>query len=228
VVMPESSWQFWSREVWRTSRVGRPDRITNQSWTGDLARLGVDGTLSKALWLLGGAAVIAVALIFARRAEGWWPMVRILVVAAAASTFASPISWTHHYWWAVPAVAALLYRAVDTRSAAAIGCFATVFAMFALGPLKLAHMVHSSHWASAISGDLYLYASVLTCIGLCAPTRRTAPTRLIASMRLTASMRRTTPAIEAELSVVGAADVDGSRGEQAHGERSREHQHTAD
>ncbi|MCW2601964.1 MAG: putative rane protein, partial [Pseudonocardiales bacterium] len=41
VVMPESSWQFWSREVWRTSRVGRPDRITNQSWTGDLARLGV-------------------------------------------------------------------------------------------------------------------------------------------------------------------------------------------
>lgn len=172
LLLPQSSWQYWTREVWRTSRVGQPNRITNQSWTGVIARLGDTRTPSHLLWLIGAVAAVMVMALIARRASGPWVIPRVLTVAAVASTFASPISWTHHYWWAVPAVATLLYRAANTRSPTVIACLVAVSAMFVVGPIKLEHAVHQWTWASAAAGDLYLYASVLTCVGLMARTRR--------------------------------------------------------
>lgn len=172
LMMPRSSWQYWTHEVWRTSRVGQPNRITNQAWTGVIARLGNTVTPSHLLWALGAVAAVAGAVLLARRASGTWLVVRVLTVAAVASTFASPISWTHHFWWAVPAVAALLYRAADTRSPAVMACLGAVFTMFVFGPIRVERAVHQWPLASAAAGDLYLYASVLTCIGLMAGTRR--------------------------------------------------------
>ncbi len=166
VALPASSWRYWTQEVWATGRVGRPDRITNQSWTGVLCRMLDEPAPSRLLWLAGAVGAVAATLMWAQRATGWWTPVRIVAVAAAAATFASPISWTHHYWWAALAVAALLYRAAATRSAWALVCFAAVLAMFVVGPIKAEQWVHHWEWASALASDLYLYATVLTVIGL--------------------------------------------------------------
>lgn len=171
LLLPESSWQYWTREVWQTSRVGKPNRITNQSWTGVIARMADTTTPSRLLGLLGAVGAVVVALLLARRARGSWAVPRVLTIAAAAATMASPISWTHHYWWAVPAVAALLYRAVETRSPTVIALLLVVYAMFVVGPIRLEQAVHHHPLASAAAGGLYLYATILTCIGLFAARR---------------------------------------------------------
>lgn len=165
-ILPDSSWRYWSRELWQTSRVGQPKRITNQSWSGVLARWYDVASPPRLEWALGACAALVAALLVARRLSGWWASVRLLTIAGAASTVASPISWTHHYWWAVPAVAALAYRAVQTRSAVAVGAFAAVYALFVVGPIRMEQALHHRLWLGHAAADLYLYATLLACLAL--------------------------------------------------------------
>ena len=173
-VMPDPSWRYWTREVWQTSRVGQPRRITNQSWSGVLARALEVASAPALAWALGAAAAVSVSLVFARRAARWWPLQRMIVVAAAASTAASPISWTHHYWWAVPALAALACRAAETRTATAAAVFVAVYGMFVIGPVRLEQGLHHRVWLGHAASDLYLYATMLACAALIANGARTA------------------------------------------------------
>jgi alpha-1,2-mannosyltransferase len=173
-VAPGASWRYWTQQVWETSRVGEPGRVANQAWSGVLARALEVAHPPTLAWALGAAAAVGAALLFARRAARWWPIARVIAVAAAASTAASPISWTHHFWWAVPALAALAYRAAETRTATAVAVFAAVYALFAIGPLRLEQTLHHRLWLGHAASELYLYATVLACAALMANGARTA------------------------------------------------------
>jgi alpha-1,2-mannosyltransferase len=127
LVAPEASRLYWSGLFHDISRVGVP-YISNQSPLGAAARImnGVDhvGLWLAALSLAIGAAGLALAVAYARRND--W-------LAAAATTgvtglLVSPISWTHHWVWVVPALIVLFHD--GRRYAAAAG-----FLLFALAPL---------------------------------------------------------------------------------------------
>jgi alpha-1,2-mannosyltransferase len=165
-VLPDASWRYWTSEVWQTSRVGEPRRITNQSWSGVVARALEEATPPRLACLAGAAREQQREGDGRRRATGPWALTRVLAAAGAASSFASPISWTHHYWWAVPALAALALRAAAARSPLAIAVAAAVYGAFVVGPIELEQALHGRAWLGHGASDLYLYAALVACAGL--------------------------------------------------------------
>src|SRR5262249_20146031 len=105
LVAPGASWLYWSRLFHDTHRV-RPPYISKHSPYGALLRLsGASRTGDQiGAWYLliplaVGAVGLAAATVFARN-DDW--------LAATATTgvtglIVSPISWTHHWVWAIPA-----------------------------------------------------------------------------------------------------------------------------
>lgn len=91
---------FWTKVTWNASRVGEPEFATNQSINGGLWRLfGPD--LNRLIWLVLAVAVIAVAM-WGARAEWERSRLRVIGITSIAMLLASPISWSHHWVWAIP------------------------------------------------------------------------------------------------------------------------------
>jgi alpha-1,2-mannosyltransferase len=109
VVMPGSALTYWDAGLIDARRVGPPALAHNQSVYGALTRL-LDGPPPTWLWLaIAGPVSIAVLLVGAR----WWGRGdRVLGagLGALAMLLASPISWSHHWVWAVPLALALWTR----------------------------------------------------------------------------------------------------------------------
>jgi alpha-1,2-mannosyltransferase len=96
---------FWTSVIWDSSRVGGPEFAANQSIDGWLWRF-LGPNPSQLLWLALVLVVVGFALWGARRE---WPTSRLRAIALAslAMLLASPISWNHHWVWAIPACVAL-------------------------------------------------------------------------------------------------------------------------
>jgi alpha-1,2-mannosyltransferase len=109
VVAPGSSATYWAHRLVDASRVGPPGLAHNQSVYGALTRL-LDGPPPTLLWLaVAGPLSLAVLAVGA----GWWRRGdRVLgtCLGAVAMLLASPISWSHHWVWAVPVALALWER----------------------------------------------------------------------------------------------------------------------
>ena len=109
VVMPGSAGTYWADSLLDARRVGPPALAHNQSVYGALTRL-LDGPPPTWMWLaVAGPISLAVLIVGAR----WWRRGdRVLgtCLAALAMLFASPVSWTHHWVWAVPVALALWAR----------------------------------------------------------------------------------------------------------------------
>ena len=107
---------YWTDRLLDPSRVGPPTLAHNQSVHGALTRL-LDSAPPPQLWLVvAGPLALAVLLV----AAGWWRRGdRVLgtCLGAMAMLIASPVAWSHHWVWAVPA--ALVLWEHDRRAAAA-------------------------------------------------------------------------------------------------------------
>ncbi|HEY0358840.1 MAG TPA: glycosyltransferase 87 family protein [Mycobacteriales bacterium] len=102
------SWQFWTQTLWQTSRVGRLDYVSNQSLLGVLARLADPGPPDRLLWLTLCLAVFALLLWRAVRAYRAGDDLVGFTLTGLATCLLSPISWTHHLFWVVPATVVLV------------------------------------------------------------------------------------------------------------------------
>jgi alpha-1,2-mannosyltransferase len=109
LAMPGSAAAYWNAHLVDPSRVGPPALAHNQSVYGVLTRL-LDGGPPLLLWLavtgLLSLAVLAVGAVWWRRGD------RVLgtCLAALAMLIASPVSWSHHWVWAVPVALAVWER----------------------------------------------------------------------------------------------------------------------
>lgn len=108
VISPQTSVQFWGTTLWETSRVGDLDQISNQSLMGAVARLAQPGEPSRPLWAVLVLAVVAVGMLRAVRAHRAGDELVAVTLAGLVSCLVSPVSWTHHLYWLVPAVAVLV------------------------------------------------------------------------------------------------------------------------
>ncbi len=106
LVNPEASRLYWLHTFYDTSRLGVP-YISNQSPYGAAARIlgGVDqiGDWYQAVPVVLGALGLAVAVVWARRGD--WSVA--VAVTGVTGLLISPISWSHHWVWALPALVVL-------------------------------------------------------------------------------------------------------------------------
>jgi alpha-1,2-mannosyltransferase len=120
-VAPADSVLFWTRLWWDPAHVGDQAYTANQSLGGVVARLTGGHTLWLALVLLVGVGGLALARAAYRAGDELWGV----LVTALTGLLVSPVSWQHHWVWAVP-VAVVLFA----RGARAIGwCWLAVFAL---------------------------------------------------------------------------------------------------
>ncbi|MGZ0150219.1 glycosyltransferase 87 family protein [Kribbella sp. WER1] len=103
VVMPRATIDFWTRYVFDPSRPGPAHYISNQSLHGAIARLA--GGPAVPLWLLAATVVGITGLLIARRLSERGLPFDAVVVTALTGLLVSPISWTGHWVWIVPAAA---------------------------------------------------------------------------------------------------------------------------
>jgi hypothetical protein len=129
LIAPGASRLYWLHLFGDTTRVGAP-YISNQSVYGAVIRI-AGGTAHVGAWylllpLVIGVTGLVVASWLARRSD--W-----LAAAAVTGTtglLVSPISWTHHWVWIMPALVVLARGGTGQRIAAAGG-----YLLFVLAPL---------------------------------------------------------------------------------------------
>ncbi|MEV7328854.1 glycosyltransferase family 87 protein [Micromonospora sp. NPDC093244] len=114
-IAPEDSWRFWTRELWDNDRVGRTDYVGNQSLFGLLSRFTAPEKPDRLLWLLVVAAVVAYGLWRAARAARAGDLLTGLTLTGLVGALVSPITWTHHIYWFVPAVVLLADAALSAE-----------------------------------------------------------------------------------------------------------------
>ncbi|XTZ14661.1 glycosyltransferase 87 family protein [Micromonospora echinospora] len=107
-VAPRDSWRFWTHELWATDRVGRTDYTGNQSLFGLLSRFTVPEKPDRLVWLLLVAAVTVYGLWRAWRAARAGDVLTGLTLTGLVGGLVSPITWTHHIYWFIPAVVIML------------------------------------------------------------------------------------------------------------------------
>ncbi|MFY1598483.1 glycosyltransferase family 87 protein [Micromonospora sp. WMMD737] len=112
-VAPRDSWRFWTHELWATDRVGRTDYTGNQSLLGLLSRITAPEKPHQLLWLLLVAAVAGYGLWRAARAARAGDTLTGLALTGLVGSLVSPITWTHHIYWFIPAVVVLTDAALS-------------------------------------------------------------------------------------------------------------------
>jgi alpha-1,2-mannosyltransferase len=120
---PGDAARYWDLSFLDPAHVGRIQNVANQSLLGALAR--VLGTLSVGpVWLPAAAAVGGAGIALAARAGRAGQAAQAFALCAVTSLLISPISWSHHWVLAVPALLTALVAA--RRSVAGLAAVAIV------------------------------------------------------------------------------------------------------
>ncbi|TDW17753.1 glycosyltransferase 87 family protein [Kribbella kalugense] len=126
LVMPGPATDFWTRYIFDPGRPGPAQYVGNQSMRGVIARITHNSAATMPLWLLAATVVGIAGLLTARRLYDRGLGFEAVIVTAFIGLLVSPISWTNHWVWVVPAAAVLWARRRTV--------FATVWcAVFVLG-----------------------------------------------------------------------------------------------
>lgn len=103
LVRPSDSWEYWTRYLRDPGRVGNLTSPDNQSLRGLVERL-ITGPVGGGLWVvLVASTVAAIGWLLWRRIPDDCEVLRF-GLASLVALMISPISWSHHWVWAIPLV----------------------------------------------------------------------------------------------------------------------------
>jgi alpha-1,2-mannosyltransferase len=166
--------RYWTSIVVQTTRPGSLLYCANQSIQGVLARAGLDPhtRAGTAIWLVLSAAVLVLAWFGMRRARAASDDAWALSLNAFAALLISPISWSHHWVWAAPALLLLAVRGLQDKNRALLAAALTGLAVFAAGPQWwFPHTenreAHWAAWEQVIGGSYVILAAVILLISAC-------------------------------------------------------------
>ncbi|WFE32860.1 glycosyltransferase 87 family protein [Micromonospora sp. WMMD975] len=113
----EESRTYFTSVLWQTERVGAADMTANQSLAGLLARLYDSIETPGLLWLAFSVLVLALGLSRAVSARTDGDELTAFTLVGLTANVISPISWSHHLVWVIPAIIVLADAAVRRRDA---------------------------------------------------------------------------------------------------------------
>lgn len=172
------SWQYWTGTVQRTDRIGNATLNTNQNLAGALARLGLGEQERFLLWAAGCLLVLALTVWAARRVLAAGEPAVAVICIALFGLVVSPVSWSHHWVWVLPALVVTGVLAWRRRNAPLAVVTAVGIALMVWTPIELMpkhHETSAAGWRQ-LAGMSYVWwalATILTA-GL-AVTARTVP-----------------------------------------------------
>lgn len=113
----QESVQYFTDVVFQTNRVGQADMTPNQSLAGLLARLYDVFSAPTLLWVTFTLVLLVVGLSRAAHAHGEGDELTAFTLVGLTANIVSPISWSHHLVFVIPAIIVLLDAAVRRRAA---------------------------------------------------------------------------------------------------------------
>jgi alpha-1,2-mannosyltransferase len=155
------SWEYWTDTVRNTDRIGTATLNTNQNIAGTLARLGLGEGQRFVLWTLLCFAVLGVTVWAARRVLRIDEPVLALICVAMFGLVVSPVSWSHHWVWALPAVLVAIVVAYRRRHIALGLVTLAGVALMVWTPIPLMrehHETAASLWRQLAGGSYVWWA----------------------------------------------------------------------
>ncbi|BBY60470.1 polyprenol-phosphate-mannose-dependent alpha-(1-2)-phosphatidylinositol mannoside mannosyltransferase [Mycolicibacterium sarraceniae] len=182
--------EYWSTTIMHTDRIGSAALNTNQNIAGALARLGMDKSTHFVLWTLACFAALGLTIWAVRRVlgatradggnSGEEPTLALMCVALFGLVV-SPVSWSHHWVWALPTVITCAVIAYRRRNVALGTVTATGVALMMWIPLELLpkHHEDTASWWRQLLGMSYVWwaLAVIVVAGLTVATAGTSPRR---------------------------------------------------
>ncbi|UUV29719.1 glycosyltransferase 87 family protein [Amycolatopsis roodepoortensis] len=104
VLLPKDSLRYWTSAIFNSHFAEMKGWVGNQSWQGFIARTLPDGRVATMLIGCFGVLCAVVMMWLVRRLHRVGDDPAALLVTASCALLVSPISWTHHWVWAVPAL----------------------------------------------------------------------------------------------------------------------------
>jgi len=192
------SLEYWTHTVTNTDRIGTATWNTNQNASGALARLELSDGGHFAVWTsvciaMLGLTVWSVRRVLAAgneddRTDGEASALALMCVALFGLVV-SPVSWSHHWVWALPVVVVTGVLAYRRRSAALCAITGTGLALMLWPPLQLLpeHHEAAASWWRQLVGTSYVWWAVAT-VAVAGVTSR--PGRPVSSRRSEESARQ--------------------------------------
>ncbi|MDO5736433.1 MAG: glycosyltransferase 87 family protein [Propionibacteriaceae bacterium] len=110
---PADSVEYWTSALRDTGRIGNAGFPSNLSINGFLHRLGLEGTTASLTWFVVSSAVgLAIMWVAYRLLQSDQKAAAALTVGLIA-LFCSPVSWGHHWVWALPLLVVFAVWAVQ-------------------------------------------------------------------------------------------------------------------
>ncbi|MGH3595330.1 MAG: glycosyltransferase 87 family protein [Mycobacterium sp.] len=192
VLTPRDSWEYWTRSLFHTNRIGDTALNTNQNFAGVLARMGLTGGLHFVVWATACTAALALTVWAVRRLLGADEPALALMCAALLALLVSPVSWSHHWVWALPTIVALAVVGYRRRSPVVLGLAGAGLALMRWSPIRL--LLEHSNLREQLIGAAYVWwaLAVIAITGLTVTARQSA--------------RETEPGPAVDAEAAGAAD----------------------
>ncbi|MEJ3742384.1 glycosyltransferase 87 family protein [Actinomycetes bacterium KLBMP 9797] len=120
LVAGQESMTYFTGVLWQTDRVGVADATPNQSLAGVLARLYDSPETPSLLWLSFAMLMLAVGLSRASHAHADGDELTAFTLIGLTANVISPISWSHHLVFVIPAIVVLVDAALRRRGASQV------------------------------------------------------------------------------------------------------------
>lgn len=181
---PSESLRYWTHDVYATSRIGNPIYASNQSILAVIERAGMrPGATTTVVWLVLSVAVVAVAGRGMLRSFVAGQPRLALVVNAFAMLLVSPISWSHHWVWAVPALVVLAWAGpLSLRLAAGLGGVVFFLAPQWWFPSGGQRELRWAVWQQIVGSSYVIFAVVVLLLAAWITLRRRQPDDALAEI----------------------------------------------
>jgi alpha-1,2-mannosyltransferase len=170
------SLEYWTHTVSNTDRIGSAALNTNQNIAAVLARTPLGDGARFALWMAAGLVVLALAVWAARRALRAGEPMLALICVALFGLLVSPVSWSHHWVWALPTVMVTTVVAYRHRHPLLAAVTAAGIALMVWTPLTLMpkhHETSVSLWRQLVGVSYVWWALAVLVVTVTVSARST-------------------------------------------------------
>jgi alpha-1,2-mannosyltransferase len=153
------SWEYWTHTVHHTDRIGSAALNTDQNIAGALARIGLGEHERFLLWVACCLAVLALTIWAMRRVLRAGEPTLAVICVALFGLMVSPVSWSHHWVWVLPAVLVTGSLAWRRRNIALALVSAAGVALMRWTPIDLLpkHHEETANWWHQLVGMSYVW-----------------------------------------------------------------------